>query len=157
MSEPRFETTEDATNYARQLADSLPYWAVRNGGRYCESEEEAQRVKAGRAAKSDTQINGANDMPETDTVTKLRAVTEDNMYIEPWTTNQLCFEAANEIEKLRSDRLLLAQFIARVTPDRNTQTEEQTEEEADAVEDEVARIVREAQQDAKSRIIKPST
>lgn len=86
-------------------------------------------------------------MPETDTVAKLRAVTEDNMYSEPWTTNELCFEAANEIEHLRADRLLLAQFIARVTPDRNTQTEE----DADSVEDEVMKIVREAQHDAKSR------
>lgn len=41
-------------------------------------------------------------MADSDIIDKLNAVTEDSMYIEPWTTNQLCFEAAKEIQKLRS-------------------------------------------------------
>ena len=41
-------------------------------------------------------------MTDDDIASRLNAVTEDSMYNEPWTTNQLCFEAAKEIQKLRS-------------------------------------------------------
>lgn len=41
-------------------------------------------------------------MSDTDIINRLNAVTENSMYNEPWTTNQLCFDAAKEIQKLRA-------------------------------------------------------
>lgn len=56
-----------------------------------------------------------------------------------WVCNVLK-AAADEIERLREDRRTLAHFVLGITPDRNTQTDEQVAATATMVED----IAREA-------------